>query len=386
MILIKNVEIYSPEDLGKKDILIGNNKIMKIADNISFKSMGQLDGKTIDGEGKIAIPGFIDHHIHFNGAGGEGGAKFRTPPLKLSELTQAGITSAVGLLGTDGVTRSLKDLLMKARGLEQEGISTWIYTGSYQYPSPTITESVIKDITTIDKVIGVKLALSDHRSSHPTIDDLRKILSETRTGGILSGDAGIVNIHMGDEEAGLSPVLRAINGTDIPLNHLAPTHMSRNEKLIKESIEFAKQGGYIDITASDISSKDDFSIVSLVKRFIDSGVPLDQIKMSTDAGGSLPEFNEAKELIGIRKASPKSMYKSFVKLAKTDDIGIEGAVKISSTNISEQLDLQSKGMIEEGKDADIIILDSQDYEIESLISGGDLMILDGEVVEFGTFE
>jgi len=64
-----------------------------------------------------------------------------------------------------------KALLMKAKGLENEGISSWIYTGSYQYPSLTITENILNDIMLIDKVIGVKIALSDHRSSHPTIEE-----------------------------------------------------------------------------------------------------------------------------------------------------------------------------------------------------------------------
>jgi len=66
---------------------------------------------------------------------------------------------------------------MKARGLGKEGISTWIYTGAYQYPSPTITGDILSDMMLIDKVIGVKIFLLDHRSSHPIIDELRKVVS-----------------------------------------------------------------------------------------------------------------------------------------------------------------------------------------------------------------
>ncbi len=40
MLLIKNVEIYSPEPVGKKDILVGEEKILKIADKIDLLKIG----------------------------------------------------------------------------------------------------------------------------------------------------------------------------------------------------------------------------------------------------------------------------------------------------------------------------------------------------------
>jgi len=201
-ILIKRGEIYSPEYNGNKDILIVNDKILLIDRNIAESTVYVLDKniKIINASKYIVIPGFIDQHVHINGAGGEGGPQYRTPPIQLSELTKAGITSVIGLLGTDGVARSLKALLMKSRGLENEGISTWLYTGAYQYPSPTITGDILSDLMLIDKVIGVKIALSDHRSSHPTIDELRKVTSKARVGGMLAGKVGIVHVHMGSEK------------------------------------------------------------------------------------------------------------------------------------------------------------------------------------------
>ena len=231
MLLIENAEIYGPEHKGTKDILICGEKIHLIKEEINSDRLTDFrDLEMIDASELIAIPGFIDHHVHFNGAGGEGGPKNRTPPLQLSDLTRSGITSAVGLLGADGITRSLKDLLMKARALDDEGISTWIYTGAYQIPSPTITEDVITDIITVDKVIGVKIAVSDHRSSHPTVEDLRKIVSDARIGGMLAGDAGIVKVHVGDEDSGLDPLIEAVEDTDIPIEQWAPTHINRNKR------------------------------------------------------------------------------------------------------------------------------------------------------------
>ncbi|GAJ03141.1 unnamed protein product, partial [marine sediment metagenome] len=163
---------------------------------------------------------------------------------------KAGITSVGGLLGTDGFARSLKALLMKARALEQEGISTWIYTGAYKYPSPTITESILSDIILIDKVIGLKIALSDHRASHPTLDEFIRATSEARAAGILAGKAGVVHIHMGAEKRGLSYLFDIIKNTEIPIEQFAPTHLNKkDEELFRQVVVFGKIGDYIDLTA-----------------------------------------------------------------------------------------------------------------------------------------
>ncbi|MDU7968050.1 MAG: beta-aspartyl-peptidase, partial [Paeniclostridium sordellii] len=76
MILIKNIDIYSPKHIGRKDILICSDKISLIEDNIKLDN----DKVTvIDGSNKILVPGFIDQHVHITGGGGEGSFKTRVP-------------------------------------------------------------------------------------------------------------------------------------------------------------------------------------------------------------------------------------------------------------------------------------------------------------------
>ena len=390
-ILMKRGEIYSPGYDGNKDILIANNKIFLIERNITESAANSLDKniKIIDASKCIVIPGFIDQHVHINGAGGEGGPQYRTPPIQLSELVKAGITSVIGLLGTDGFARSLKALLMKAKGLENEGISTWIYTGAYQYPSPTITGSISSDIMLIDKVIGIKIALSDHRSSHPTIDELRRVTSEARVGGILSGKAAIVHIHMGTEKLGLISLLEIIKNTDIPIEQFAPTHLNRNEELFKNAIEFGKIGGYVDITAGISQEYGFYEVIKpskAIKKLAENGVSIERITMSSDGNGSMPKLDKKKEIVGMLVASVSSLYKEFIDIIKEEKMSIQDAVKVSSTNIAKHLKLDQKGEIKECKDADLLVLDKGSLQIKYVIAKGKIMMKNEKIMKFGTFE
>ena len=391
LILIKGGEIYAPKYSGSKDVLIANDKILLIDEYIPERTAYTVNknAKIIDASECIIIPGFIDQHVHINGAGGEGGPQYRTPPIQLSDLTKAGITSVIGLLGTDGVARSLKALLMKARGLENEGISTWIYTGAYQFPSPTITGSISSDIMLIDKVIGIKIALSDHRSSHPTIDELRRVTSEARVGGMLSGKAGIVHIHVGTEKLSLIPLLEIIKNTDVPIEQFAPTHLNRSTELFREAIEFGKLGGYVDITAGVSQEYGFYEAIKpskAIKKLIKSGVPIKRVTMSTDGNGSMPKFNEKRELICMLIASVSSLHKEFVDIVKKEEIPIGDAISITSTNIAEHLKLYQKGEVKVGKDADILILDKNTLQIKHVIAKGKIMIENEKVIKLGTFE
>jgi beta-aspartyl-dipeptidase (metallo-type) len=391
-LLIKDGDIYAPEHKGKKDILVINDRIVFIGQNILTSALKVIDKniKIIDASECIIIPGYIDQHVHINGAGGEGGPQYRTPPIQLSELVKAGITSVVGLLGTDGFARSLKALLMKARALEQEGISTWIYTGAYQYPSPTITESILSDIILIDKVIGVKIALSDHRASHPTLDEFKKVTSEARAAGVLSGKAGVVHIHMGGEKLGLSYLFNIIRNTEIPVEQFAPTHLNKkDEELFQQVVEFGKIGGYIDLTAGasgEEKSSKHIKPGKAIKRLLKNGVPIEKITISTDGNGSLPKFNEKKEFVGMRIASVSSLHREFINMVKEEKISIEEAIQVTSTNIAKHLKLAKKGEIKAGKDADIIVLDKDTLKIKHVIARGKTLMEDEVVVKFGTFE
>ena len=226
MLLLKNADVYTPAAAGRADILAAGGRILRIEPGIQLPS-AYVD--EVDASGLIAVPGFIDGHVHMTGGGGEGGFATRTPELMLSDAIRGGVTTVVGCLGTDGVTRTPAGLLAKAKALDEEGLSTFIYTGHYGVPVQTLTGSIERDLLLIDKVIGVgEVALSDHRSDQPTFDEFARLAAEARRGGILSGKAGVVNVHMGDGRRGLAMLRRIIEETEIPVTQFLPTHIGRN--------------------------------------------------------------------------------------------------------------------------------------------------------------
>lgn len=387
--LIKNGQVYTPKFIGKKDILIAGGKIEMIADQIPIPP-DFFSCKVIDASNKLVVPGFIDSHVHIIGGGGEGGFKTRTPELMLTEATSAGVTTIVGVLGTDGTTRSIESLLSKARGLEEEGITCYIHTGSYQIPVKTITDSIQSDIILIDKIIGVgEIAISDHRSSEPTFEELAKIASAARNGGILSGKAGILEIHVGDGEEKLALLHELVENTNIPIRHFHPTHINRNEDLFKAGIQYALKGGYVDFTTSTIPlflEEGEVKCSKGLRVMLDDGVDIANITFSSDGQASLPYFNKEGEYMGLQIGKVTSLYQEVRDAVIDEEIPLEVALKVITSNPAQVLKLRQKGHIQTGFDADFVLLSEETLQIDTVIALGNKMVENGIPTVKGTFE
>ena len=375
--LLKNAHVIAPEDLGVKDILVAGEKIAMIGEGLSLPAV--YDCEVVDCEGNYVVPGFIDSHVHLIGGGGEGGYATRTPEIQLTDITTSGVTTVLGLLGTDGVTRHVASLLAKARGLEDEGITAYIYSGSYEIPTPTITGSVRNDIILIDKVIGTgEIAMCDHRSSQSPKEAYQQITAEARVGGMLSGKAGVVNMHLGDGEDGLKMLYEITKNGEIPKTQIIPTHVNRNKRLFKEAIEWAKQGGIMDVTSSvspESGSSHSVKSSEAVKQALEAGVNIENITMSSDGNGSMPIFDEAGNNIGVGVASQISILNEFRDMVQKENIAITDAIKIITSNIAKFTKLYPrKGCLANNSDADILVLD-KDLQLQHVWARGTHMIV-----------
>lgn len=387
--LIKNGEVYAPYYLGRKDILIADDKIGFIDDRIAVpENFAPI--QIIDAENLLVVPGFIDSHVHIIGGGGEGGFKTRTPELMLTDITTAGITTLVGLLGTDGTTRKMESLLAKARALEEEGVSCFIHTGSYQVPVKTLTGKIEDDIILIDKIIGVgEIAISDHRSSEPTFEELAKVAAAARNGGILSGKAGLLEVHVGDGDGKLSLLHEIADKTNIPIRHLHPTHINRNEELFRAGIDYAKRGGYVDFTTSTIPQfleEGEVKCSKALRTMLEEGVPIGHITFSSDGQASLPFFDSNGEYAGLQVGKVSSLFQEVRDSVLEEGIPLETALEVITTNPAQVLKLSSKGSIQTGKDADIVLLQKETLTIATVMARGQVMVEKGVPLIKGSFE
>jgi len=368
--LFKNARVYAPDDLGIKDVLTGGRSILAISTCIG--SFDNLEVKVIDCTGKFLIPGLIDSHVHITGGGGEGGPASRMPELLVEMMQEAGVTTVIGCLGTDGITRSVESVLMKVKSLRAQGVSAWMYTGAYQVPTPTIMGDVMKDIALIEEIIGVgEIAVSDHRSSVPTTAELAKLAGHARVAGMIGGKAGIVNLHLGDAPDPFRPIHEVVKNSQLNYKQFIPTHCNRNYYIFADTREYGKKG-YVDITTSSYPYYPDEEIKPSValKLLLESGVPIEHITFTSDACGSLPGFDPVTgKLLKMEMGLPSSNLRELKEAVRNEKIPLETALKVLTSNPADILRLPGKGRIAAGYDADIVVIDT-DFNIVHYMANG----------------
>lgn len=381
MLLIKGAEVYAPEYLGKKDVLIAGEKIERIGEDLP-----EYEGcQVINGTGRIVAPGFIDRHVHITGGGGEGSFHTQAPQVQLSDLIRGGVTTVVGLLGTDGISRSTENLVAKAKALKEEGISAYCCCGAYGHPGPTITGSISRDIMFVDEIIGLKLAVSDHRAPNITVDELIRLGSDVRTAGMLSGKAGFVCLHMGGDDRALSPVFEALERTSIPVKTFQPTHVGRAKKLQEDAFKLAKMGGTIDFTCGQFEEKIKELAASL-RAAKEAGVPMDKVTISSDGQGSWSNYDAAGNLTEMGVSSVDTMYRQVVYQVQNENMSLEEALSLGTRNVAKALEVYpKKGAVHVGSDADVLVLNG-DLSMNTVIARGSLMMQDGVLLKKGTYE
>ncbi len=379
MLLIKNANVYSPKHIGTKDILIGEGKILAIEDTIEIH---KKICKYWDAAGKILTPGFIDQHIHITGAGGKNGFASMTPELMLSELIACGSTTVVGLLGTDGTTRSIKNLYAKVKSIESEGLSAYMFTGYYGIEPTYITNTIQEDMIFIDKVLGCKIAITDIRSSYPTELELLRMLRQITVGGMIANKKGILHLHLGNLKPKMDILFKLVQEHEFPIKHISPSHVGRTKALFEEAIAFAKLGGMIDITTGASKYTDPYKSVLYA---IESGVSIDKMTFSSDGNAGLDRLDENGKLIGFRRAPIDQNYKQVKELIASKEVAIEDAIKLITINPAINLGLNNKGIIKVGADADFCCLDN-DFNLIDVFAKGKLMMENIDIIIKGNFE
>lgn len=383
--LLLNADLHAPDARGRQHLLVGGERILWIGPG--RPALDPALGVTErDLAGQRVIPGLIDGHVHLTGGGGEAGYETRVPPVPLSRFTTAGITTVVGVLGTDDVTRTPGGLVATARGLDAEGLSAWCHTGGYHYPPVTVTGSVRGDIVHLDRVIGVgEIALSDHRSSQLTLEELVKLAGEAHVGGLMTGKAGIVHLHLGDGARGLALVREALATAEIPARVYNPTHVNRRRALFDEACALTAAGVTIDVTAFPVGPDEDaWAADEAVARYLEAGFPPERITVSSDGGGCLPTFDAEGRVASMYVGRPGAMADTLRALLGRG-LPLARALPPFTSNVARLLRLGRKGTLAPGMDADLAVLDGAG-RVTDVMARGRWQVVQGAPVVRGTFE
>ena len=385
MLLLRNAEVYAPDALGRLHLLLGGGKVLWMGE-AEPALPAALGIETVDLDGARLIPGFIDGHVHVSGGGGEAGFATRVPAPLLSRYTSAGVTTVIGLLGTDDVARGTNELLSHVYALREQGLGAWAYCGGYHIPPTTLTGTVRGDIVFSDALIGVgEVAISDHRSSQPTLDEVLRLASEAHVAGLMSGKAGIVHLHLGDGARGLDLVRRALDASELPPRVFQPTHVNRRKALFDEAIDLARRGCHVDITAFPVEEGEDaWPAHEALLRYLDAGAPPERVSISSDAGGCLPCFDEHGRVCGMDVGHSGAMLDTLNELLARG-LPLERALPAFTRNVADLLRLPGKGRVAVGGDADLLVL-AEDGRVHHLLAGGVPHVRDGAVVRRGMFE
>lgn len=373
MYLIRNVNLYDPMPKGVCDILTAGGQIAAVGKDLRPALPGV---KEIDGSGMTAVPGFIDQHVHVTGGGGEGGFESRTPEVNLSSMIKAGVTTVVGLLGTDSFTRSVESLVAKTKALNREGITAYCLTGAYIYPSPTVTGSVAKDIVYINEVLGCKLAISDHRGSRPTKEELVRLASDIRMAALVSGKPGVLHLHVGSIGRTLDDIMEICDEAEIPIKHFRPTHLDCHPEAAKR---FMAKGGWADFTAEPSQTDVLHAVIK------EAGI--ERLTVSSDAGGSIPVWNEARDaVVDVLVGGMEPLYEIIRNLAVDFGVPMEDAIQLITSNVAKALELYpKKGCLQAESDADLVLLDG-DLQVDTVMAKGRLMMRGKKLLAKGSFE
>ena len=352
--------MYRPEPAGRTSLLITGRRIRRVGDlDLEPLLSCGLEVERLDARGCLVVPALIDVHEHLIGGSGEsGGFSTQTPEIYAEEILTAGIATVVGCLGTDTVTKTMPALLGKVKGLRELGLSAFLYTGGYTVPPATLTGSVRTDILFIEEAIGTgEVAISDRRSSAPSVSDLARVVRDSYVAGMLAGKAGVTHFHTGDEQSRLQPLRDLIEHHEINPELLYPTHVERNEQLFDEAVELTRRGATVDV---DVVEED---LPKWLRRYVDSDADPSRLTASSDAAIT----------------SPRTLLRQLIQCF---DAGfpIERTLMLTSTNPARVLKLRHKGTLRPEADADILVLDRASQTVRHLLANGRVMVRDGQVV------
>ena len=373
-VLVKNINAVIGDSIVSTDIALTEGKF-SAPDDSSYNTV-------IDGSGLLAVPGFIDTHIHGTGGfGTEDGTEEAI--LKMSEaLIKEGVTSFFPTIYTDVMERITGDAkaIASAAGKEKGASIAGIHVeGPFISPNKIGAQNPLGRKDPSEKamleIIEAGKGLVRAMTCAPELPGIEKIVNIAKLNNIV--------LLMGHTDATYE---EAENGMHLGIHHA--THLFNAMTQLQHrypgvvgcvlmhpemNAELIMDGKHVksDVVRFTIQTKGADKIVAIT----DSLRPTMQKEGELTANGVPVEMGDGlwvtKGNTSLIQGSALTMHKGFVNLVRWG-IPVPDAVKLTATTPARIYSLADRGSIENGKRADLVIMDPS-LNIKYVFKEGELL-------------
>ena len=373
MILIKNGQVIENNQLVKKDILVLNNKIIKVEDSI------EIDALVLDATGCLVMPGAVDVHVHLREPGFENKETIKTGTLSSAK---GGITTIMPMPNLAPCPDNLEHLNYEISLLEKDAI-----VNCYPYGTITINEED-KELADIDSFHHLVKAITDDGRGVNNLDLLEKAMYLAKKYDLVIASHAEDNTFKTDPKGEYLAVYRELELAKKVGCKYHFCHMSTKESF--DAIRQAQKEGYTNITCEvaphhlvlnqDMIKDANYKMNPPLRSETDRLATIEALLDGTAcmaASDHAPHTEEEKSkeyhlcsngIIGLETMIPV-IYTEFVK---TGLISYNRFLDILVYNPAKVFNLPIR-MIQEGSIADIAIIDIENehtYTKEEILSKG----------------
>lgn len=371
--VLTNAEIYTGESVIEKGFIRFNDTIVSVGSMEAFEP--ESEETVLDMKGKKVIPGFIDVHSH----GGYGIDNMDGTSEEINEMTEKMLSEGVTSYFPTTMTQSDEQIEQAMKTIKQAAEMNPMIQGIHiegpfiskahkgAQPEQYIVVADAEKISRWNDLSGGRIRLVTYAPETGDVTEFEAYCQENEI--ILSaGHSGATYAELKDSKA----------------THI--THLFNGQKGLHHREIGVSGYGLLEDSVTVEMIVDGLHIVPEMVKLAYKAKGADGIELITDSmrakgapegeselGGQkvYVKNKQARLEDGTLAGSVLTFIDAFKNIIQFTGCSIEEAVKMSSYNQAKEFGLVNKGMLSAGKDADLLVLDS-DFSLQKTITRGEM--------------